>query len=89
MHNPVDGGVENVDPLAEPHAAFVRRTGAEQFASAPWVPVHIQFHGPVPLMAEAMPVAHNSLVGAEAAETPDADPHRAPFGPVLVFGLPP
>ncbi len=44
----------------------------------PLEPEHIQFHGPLPETAEAVPAPHRFEVGAALAATPFAEPH-SPF----------
>ena len=53
--------------------------GAEHDAlPPPLLPAQLQFHGPLPLIAEAEPLVQSPLVGAVLTATPFAGPH-APF----------
>ena len=64
-------------PLPPPLEAEER--GAEQVAAEPpFDPAQLQFHGPLPLTAEAEPVVQSPLAGALLTATPFAEPH-APF----------
>jgi hypothetical protein len=80
LQRPVDGALVAVAPLAGPHTPLVPAGGgvllAEQIALLPpLVPAQIQPQGPVPLMAEAVPVEHRPVVGAVATVVPFAGPH--------------
>ena len=61
-------------PLPPPLEAEER--GAEQVAAEPpFDPAQLQFHGPLPLTAEAEPVVQSPLAGAVLTATLFAEPH--------------
>ena len=86
-HKLAVGTVETVVPLALPHAPL---TGAGVLLAEhcavvpPLLLMQLQFHGPVPLMVEAVPVLHRLEVGAVATVVPLALPHT-PFTGAGVF----
>jgi hypothetical protein len=72
-------------PFAEPHEPLTGPTATGAWHAAvvpPLVPGHIQFHGPAPLTAEAVPALHRFIVGVLLAAAPFAVP-QAPFVGVL------
>lgn len=75
-----DAEVPEVQAPAVPEQAPLTTAaskGAEQDAVLPPpVPVQLQFHGPVPVTAVAVPAAHNPVVGADVLATPFAGPHE-------------
>jgi hypothetical protein len=76
VQNPVVGAEVNDWLLEEPQEPDNR---AEQLAVLPPpVPAHVQFHGPAPVIDDAVPVAHSPVVGSEVVERPLAVP-QAPF----------
>src|SRR6266436_4434541 len=61
-----------VVPLVDSFVA----TGAEHCAVVPPLePAQLQFHGPLPVTAEAAPVLHRFVLGAVLTATPLAEPH--------------
>jgi hypothetical protein len=78
--NPAVGAVEKFNPFDVPHVPFTL-TGAAEYGALqdavvpPPVPVQLQFHGPVPVTAVAVPEEQNPVVGAVDTPTPFAPPH--------------
>jgi hypothetical protein len=67
VQSPVLGAVLTVVPLAVPQEPFTgeEATWAEQLAVVPpLLPAQDQFHGPLPLTAEAVPVVQSPVLGA-------------------------
>jgi hypothetical protein len=82
LQRPLVGAELVVEPLARPHCPVA--TGAKQEAvEPPDPPAHVQFHGPVPPTAEAVPALHRLALGGLVTGTPIAEPQT----PVTV-GLP-
>ena len=66
-------------PLAVPHEPFTAATEAEQLAVVPpLLPAQDQFHGPLPVTAEAVPIVQSPVVGAVLTALPLAVPQE-PF----------
>ena len=81
LQRPVVGFEVSVCPLLLPHAPSTLRF-AEQFVEDPPVnPLQVQFHGPVPVIAEAVPTLQRSLVGAEVKFLPLLLPQAPLTGP--------
>jgi len=79
--SPVVGAALTATPLAAPHWPFVGagEYGAEQLAVVPpLLPAQDQFHGPLPVTAEAVPVVQSPELGAVLAALPLAVPQE-PF----------
>jgi hypothetical protein len=79
LHRLVVGAVLVVSPFADPHTPLTAEedSGAEQLAVVPpLLPAHVHVHAPAPLTAEARPVVHRLLEGAELTATPLALPHE-------------
>ena len=76
VQSPVLGALLAVVPLAEPQEPFTAAGGAEQLAVVPpLLPVQDQFHGPLPLTAEAVPALHRFVAGVLLTVAPLAEPH--------------
>jgi hypothetical protein len=78
-HRFTDGAPDALTPLALPHDPFmaVAFKGAVQLALAPpLAPVQLQFHGPDPETAPALPVEHKLEDGALDIEIPLELPHE-------------
>jgi hypothetical protein len=79
LHRLPAGATVVITPFAGPHCPFTGATGAEQLADVPPpIPAQLQFHGPVPVTADAVPALHRPPEGAVSAVTPFAGP-QAPF----------
>lgn len=59
------GLVAVLTPFAVPHTPLMERLAAQLAVIPPLVPAHVQFHGPVPLTAEAEPAEQSPDDGAE------------------------
>jgi hypothetical protein len=81
LQSPVVGALVTATPLAVPHEPFTveEATGAEQLAVVRR-PRQLQYHGPLPLTAEAIPALQRLVVGALLAGTPFAEP-QTPYRP--------
>jgi hypothetical protein len=78
LHSPLVGAELTATPLAGPHAPLTGLVflGAEHCAVLPpALPAQLHDHGPVPATADAEPMLHRPLVGAELTATPLAGPH--------------
>lgn len=87
-HNPVDGAVALVTPLAVPQAPFNCLNALQDAlwpADCPW---HVHNHGPEPLTAVASPPAHKFADGAAVKYCP-WDVPQIPSPPVEQTGLAP
>lgn len=65
---------------------------AEQLAEVPeFTPAHVQFHGPVPVTADAVPTEQRFAEGTEASAAPFEDPQTPSsfFGDEHVAAVPP
>jgi hypothetical protein len=79
VQSPVVGALLTALPLAVPQEPFTAEetTGAEQLAVVPpHLPAQDQFHGPLPVTAEAVPALHRFMVGALLTATPFDEPHE-------------
>jgi hypothetical protein len=90
----VVGALVNEVVLAEPHLAATLGNGAAHEAVVPpFTPAQLQFQGPVPVSAEAVPVEQRPVVGAPVVATPLAAPQAplvtASFGAVQDAVVPP
>src|SRR5208283_341863 len=64
------GALNKLCPFDEPHAPLTSRL-AEQFAGdPPFDPAQVQFHGPVPVSAEAVPALQRFELGAVVKPCP-------------------
>ena len=71
-HRLVVGGLLKVWPFDKPHCPLIAvcRSGAEHCALVPpFDPVQLHDHGPVPLMADAVPLLQRLVVGAVLTAT--------------------
>ena len=78
LHSPAVGVLENDPPFEYPHCPLTGDDAlyAEQFAvEPPLVPLHDQYHGPVPEKELGEPELHSPAVGAAKNELPLAEPH--------------
>ena len=76
LQRPVVGAVEDVTLFEAPHAPLTGAGGALHCAVVPpFVPAQDHAHGPVPLMAEAVPVLQRPVVGADVELTLFEAPH--------------
>lgn len=82
LHRLVVGVALTATPLAVPHMPLVgeppellARGAVQELVVPPFVPAHIQVHGPLPATDEALPAVHRFAVGAALAATALADPH--------------
>jgi hypothetical protein len=65
------------------------KSGALQFAVVPPPePMHVQFHGPLPVTADAVPAEHRLVVGGLDVGTPFADPHAPFMAPEIIDTVP-
>jgi hypothetical protein len=79
LHRFVAGALLAALPLAVPHEPFAAATEAEQLAVVPpLLPAQDQFHGPLPVTAEAVPIVQSPVLGAVLTALPLAVPHE-PF----------
>ena len=81
VQSPVLGAVLTALPLAVPQEPFTAEeaTGAEQLAVVPpLLPAQDQFHGPLPVTAEAVPIVQSPVLGAVLTALPLAVPQE-PF----------
>ena len=79
LHKLVVGLLLAALPLAVPHEAFAAATEAEQLAVVPpLLPAQDQFHGPLPVTAEAVPIVQSPVLGAVLTALPLAVPQE-PF----------
>ncbi len=78
LHKFVVGLVVTPTPSAEPQEPLVFFIALHEAVVPPFVPTQVQFHGPVPVTAEAVPTEHSPVVGAEVYATPLAAP-QAPL----------
>ena len=67
VHSPLDGVLGIMEPFAVPHVPLViviAAAFAEQLAvDPPFLPSHVQFHGPVPVTLDAVPLVQRLIVG--------------------------
>jgi hypothetical protein len=78
LQRPVVGAVTNEPPFEYPHWPLTGSSFllAEQFAvDPPFVPVHDQYHGPVPVIPEKFPELQRPVVGALENDPPFEYPH--------------
>jgi hypothetical protein len=76
VQSPVLGALLAALPLAVPQEPFTAAGGAEQLAVVPpLLPAQDQFHGPLPVTAEAAPALQRFVAGALLTATPLAEPH--------------
>ena len=79
VQSPVVGLVLTALPLAVPHEPFTAATEAEQLAVVPpLLPAQDQFHGPLPVTVEAVPIVQSPVLGAVLTAVPLAVPQE-PF----------
>ena len=97
LQSPVVGALLTALPMAGPHEPFTAEeaAGAEQLAAVPpLLPAQDQFHGPLPVSAEAVPRLQSPVVGALLTALLAAVPHE-PFtaeeatGAEQLAGVPP
>ena len=80
VQSPVVGALVNCDPFDVPHAPFTggNTSEAEQLAvPPPLLPGHDQFHGPLPVTDEAVPVVQRPVAGALVRSAPLEAPQLA------------
>src|SRR5208283_4248623 len=62
-------------PFDEPHAPLTSRLAEQLAVDPPLDPAQDQFHGPVPVSAEAVPVLQRFELGAVVKPCPFDEPH--------------
>jgi len=77
-HRPVVGALATTVPAADPQLAVVVFGALQESDEPPSVHVHV--HGPVPDIADAVPLEHRSVEGTVPTATPSASPHLAAMG---------
>ena len=68
------GGLKKLCPFDEPHAPPTSRLAEQLALEPPFTPAQVQFHGPVPVSAEAVPVLQRLELGALKKLCPFAEP---------------
>jgi hypothetical protein len=88
VHRLVVGTLLRLSPLDAPHAPLTGAGFSEAVHSAvvpPFLPAQLHDHGPLPLIADAVPVVHRLIVGVLLR----LSPLDAPHAPLTAVDLPP
>jgi hypothetical protein len=75
LHKLLAGATLVVSPFAAPHAPLTSRLAEHEALVPPFDPAQVQFHGPFPVTAEAVPALHRLVVGVLVKSPPFEEPH--------------